>query len=89
MENISKPRWGLPGGHPLTEHPPLNPQLLKDAIEYLGHWDKVHKKIMKKRISFIVALHRELQGVDENPIRDSDIRNNLCPSSDNLRQLAV
>ena len=77
MENISKPRWGLPGGHPPKEHPPLDAQLLEQAIAYLGHWDEIHNKTMKKRISFIVALHRGLQSLDEDPIRDSDIRNNV------------
>lgn len=74
---IEKRRWGLPGGHPPVDHPPLNQNLLADAIAYLGEKALADKSSVDRKIRFIVALHRELRGWDERPIRPSDISANL------------
>ncbi len=74
---IEKRRWGLPGGHPPVDHPPLNQNLLADAIAYLGKKALADKSSVDRKIDFIVALHRELWGWDKSPIRPSDISANL------------
>ncbi len=74
---IEKRRWGLPGGHSPVEHPPLDQDLLADAIAYLGEAALADKSSVDGEIRLIVALHRELRGWDERPIRPSDISTNL------------
>ena len=59
------------------DHPPLNQNLLADAIAYLGTEALADKSSVDRKIGFIVVLHRELRGWDERPIRPSDISANL------------
>jgi len=74
---IEKRRWGLPGGHPPVDHPPLDQILLADAIAYLGKKALADKSSVDGKIGFIGTLHRELRGWDERPIRPADISKNL------------
>ena len=87
---IEKRRWGLPGGHPPVDRPPLDENLFADAIEYLGEKALTDKLMVEREIDIIVALHRELRGLDKRPIRPSDISDNLNfvkESAEELRSL--
>ena len=59
MENISKPRWGLPDGHLRKEHVSLDAQVLDAAIELLGNRENTHTETIKARIESIVAFHAD------------------------------
>ncbi len=85
--HIIKPRWGLPGGHLPTKHPPLDEILLNDAIEYLGDKVLADKASVEKQIGFIVALHRELKNLEKKPIRPSNIKSNLNCVMESAKEL--
>ena len=77
MANISKPRRGLPRGHPPTENPPLDEGLLDSATDLLGRLATANKAFAERRINSIVAWHQNLRVLDENPVRTADLKNNL------------
>ena len=87
---IEKRRWGLPGGHPGKEYPPLDKESLDYAIDQLGDAARGNRASVADRIDFIVRLHRTIKELEENPPRPKDIRSNLTnvmESAEELRSL--
>ncbi len=84
---IEKRRWGLPGGHPGKEYPPLDKELLDYAINHLGDAARGNRASVADRIDFIVGLHRTLKEFEENPPRLADIRSNLTNVKESAKEL--
>ncbi len=84
---IEKRRWGLPGGHPGKEYPPLNKELLDYAINHLGDAARGNRASVADRIDFIVGLHRTLKVFEENPPRIKAIRSNLTNVKESAKEL--
>ena len=87
MDNIRKPRWGLPGGHPPTKNPPLDEDLVDCAIELFGNLADDSREGVTKRIRFIALRHRHLRSLDKNPIRPGDLKKNLTYVANSAKTL--
>ncbi len=84
---IKKRRWGLLGGHPDKEYPPLDKELLDYAINHLGDAARGNRASVTDRIDFIVGLHRTLKVFEENPPRIKAIRSNLTNVMESAKEL--
>ena len=89
---VTKRRWGLPGGHPGKEYPPLKKEMLNYAIGHLGSAARENHNSVTEQIGFIVGFHRTLKELEkkENHPRLKHIRANLTcimESASELRSL--
>ena len=84
---IAKRRWGLEGGHPDKEYPPLDEKLMDETIEFLGDIALANREAAVRNISAFVAMHRHFKDGEKNPIRPSEIKSNLICIRESAKEL--